>query len=73
MFRCFQSVYGLLALAAAAALAIYLVIWHGRHLAALLPFVLILLCPLSHLLMHRHGSDHHHPSRSENNGDKVPR
>lgn len=72
MFRCFKSVYGLFALAAAVALAIYLVIWHGQHLAALLPFALVLLCPLSHLLMHRHGSGHHHSVRSQSDDKSSP-
>ena len=73
MFRCFKSGYGMLALAATAVLAIYLVLWHGQHVAALLPFALVLLCPLSHMLMHRHGSEHQQPSRSETDGDQVRR
>ena len=73
MFRCFKSVYGVLPLAAAAALAVYLVIWHGQHLAALLPFAVVLLCPLMHLFMHRHSSGHQHPSGSDTDGDKVHR
>jgi hypothetical protein len=34
------------------AVALYLVVRHGQHFAALLPFAIILLCPLSHLFMH---------------------
>ena len=56
MLGCLKTGYGLLALAIAAALAGYLVVWHGAHLAALLPFAVILLCPLSHLLLHPHGA-----------------
>jgi hypothetical protein len=59
MLRCFKTGYGQLALAIAAALAVYFVGWHGEHLAALLPFAVILLCPLAHLLLHRHGADDH--------------
>ena len=72
MLRCFKSAYGLLALTAAAALAIYLVVWHGQHLAALLPLALVLLCPLSHLFMHRHGSGHQHSSRSQSDDKPNP-
>ena len=73
MFRCFRSAYGLLALAAAGALAIYLVFWHGQHLAALLPFAILLLCPLMHLFMHQHGSAQPNSSRSDRDGDTVHR
>jgi hypothetical protein len=71
MLRCFKTGYGLLALAIAAALAGYLVVWHGAHLAALLPFAVILLCPLTHLLLHRHGSGNHAHGRNRTD-DKHP-
>ena len=71
MFRCFKSAYGLLLLAATAALAIYLVIWHGQHAAALLPFAVVLLCPLLHVFMHRHGSGHQPSSKGDDDGNKV--
>jgi Flp pilus assembly protein TadB len=71
MFRCFRSTYGLLALAAAIGVGVYLVVWHGQHLASLLPVAVLLLCPLLHLLMHRHGSGHEHP-RSDADGKRVP-
>jgi hypothetical protein len=71
MFRCFRSTYGLLALVAAIGVGVYLVIWHGQHLAALLPVAVLLLCPLSHLLMHRHGSGHQH-QRSDADGKRAP-
>jgi hypothetical protein len=41
------------------ALAIaYLVVLHWRHVAPVLPVLLLLACPLMHLLHHR-GHDHH--------------
>ena len=64
MLRCFKTGYGQLALAIAAALAVYFVGWHGEHLAALLPFAVLLLCPLAHLLLHRHGA-HDHAQRKD--------
>ena len=52
MFRCFRTARGILLLLAAVAVAAYLVIWHGAHLAAALPLLLLLACPLMHLFMH---------------------
>ncbi len=52
MFRCFRSVRGLLVLLGGVAVAAYLVIWHGAHVAVALPFALLLACPLLHLFMH---------------------
>ncbi len=66
MFACFNSPRGWLLVAAAAALGLYLVIWHGVHLAAALPFLVILACPLLHVLMHG-GHRHDHGA-----GDKPP-
>jgi hypothetical protein len=36
----------------------WLVVRHGTHLAELLPFLLILACPLMHLFGHGHGKSH---------------
>ncbi len=61
MFACFKSARGRLLVAAAAVFGLYLVIWHGVHLAAALPFFVILACPLLHVFMHgghRQGSGH---------------
>jgi len=59
MFSCFRSFRGWAVLGLAALLGGYLVIWHGAHLAAVLPFVVLAACPLMHIFMHgRHG--HHH-------------
>jgi Flp pilus assembly protein TadB len=71
MLRCFETGYGLLALAIAVALAGYLVVWHGAHVAALLPVAVILFCPLMHLLLHRHGSGNHAHGRKRTD-DKHP-
>jgi hypothetical protein len=47
--------------------AFFLITEHTAHLYGVLPFVLLLLCPLLHLLMHgghvghrEHGTDHAH-------------
>jgi hypothetical protein len=49
---------------------LYLFVWHGEHVAALLPFAVILLCPLSHLFLHRHGSGRLH-NQERKNGEHL--
>ena len=59
MFRCFTSYRAWVVLALATVLGGYLVIWHGAHVAAALPLLVILACPLMHIFMHG-GHGHHH-------------
>lgn len=59
MFSCFKSYRGWAALGFAVRLGGYLVFWHGAHLAAALPFLVLAACPLMHVFMHR-GHGHHH-------------
>lgn len=47
---------------ALAALGIYLFTSHSGHIAAALPYLLLLACPLMHLFMHG-GHGHHHGKR----------
>ena len=74
MFRCFTTRNGAALLAGLTLLAAYLFIWHGAHVAAFLPFLLILACPLMHVFMHGgHGHHHGHTGRddaSSTNTDK---
>jgi Flp pilus assembly protein TadB len=75
MFACFKSPSSWLLVAAAAALGLYLVIWHGVHLAAALPFIVLLACPLLHVFMHgghrhNHGGSTRPPANSQAKGDK---
>jgi hypothetical protein len=42
----------------AAALGVYLFVNHTGHIAAALPYLLLLACPLMHLFMHK-GHGHH--------------
>jgi len=59
-----KSPTGLLAAAALALFVVYILAEHGAHVVPLLPYGLILLCPLMHLFMHgNHGG--HTPSRGE--------
>lgn len=54
----------LLWLGLAAAVA-WLAIRHGTHLVELLPFLLILACPLMHLFGHGHGHGHGKSGKSD--------
>lgn len=59
MFRCFRSTQGKIILGLVIASAIYLVVWHSMHLAAIAPFALLLACPLMHIFMHGSGHGGH--------------
>ena len=60
-----RSPSGLLLLAIVALAAVYPVAEHGDHLVALLPFAVILLCPLMHLFMHGGHGGHDHASQHQ--------
>lgn len=48
-----------------AGILIYLVTWHTAHFIGVLPFALLLLCPLMHLFMHgKHGGHSGHTADS---------
>ena len=59
MFGCFRSYRAWVVLTFAIVIGGYLAIWHGTHVAAVLPFLVILACPLMHMFMHGgHGHLH---------------
>ncbi len=60
-----KSTKGIVALVALAVLGLYLIIVHQQHILGALPFLVILLCPLSHLFMH--GKHHTHSKNGEDN------
>lgn len=68
MFRCFGSVQGKIILAVVAIAAIYLMVWHSVHLAAIAPVLLLLACPLMHVVMH--GGHDRHPHHPQDTNDK---
>lgn len=55
-------------LAAAILIGGYLVIRHQQHVAVVLPFIVILACPIMHLFMHR-GHGHSHRGGAGRQGD----
>jgi 1,4-dihydroxy-2-naphthoate octaprenyltransferase len=63
MFSCFRTAKGIALVAVAVVVGGYFVIWHQQHVAAALPFLVFLACPLLHLFMHGghggHGSHQH--------------
>jgi hypothetical protein len=55
----FRSRTGLVLLAFLAIAAFFLITEHRAHVLGVLPFLLVLLCPLLHLFLHgRHGGGH---------------
>ncbi|HAT1868132.1 TPA: DUF2933 domain-containing protein [Legionella pneumophila] len=73
--RFWSSPSGLVAIVIIGIIGYYLIVEHGVHIASFLgasPLVLlVLLCPLMHLFMHKghggHGEGHHHKSDNEDN------
>ncbi|MCB1567707.1 MAG: DUF2933 domain-containing protein [Xanthomonadales bacterium] len=55
-----------------AAVAVYfLLVEHRQHVFGLLPYLLILLCPLMHMFHHGHGG-HHRGGRKDETTDQGP-
>lgn len=48
----------------------YLAREHYAHTLGLLPYLLLLLCPLMHLFGHRHGG-HHHRATQRKDSDQT--
>lgn len=63
------SLHGLVTIALIGAALYFLLVEHGAHTLPYLPFLIILLCPLMHLFMHRGHAGHNHgggnPSKEE--------
>jgi hypothetical protein len=71
MLRCFSSYRGWLLLGAAILVAGYAVIWHGQHVVALLPFLVVAACPLAHLLMHSRHGGHNYTTKNEDQARTI--
>lgn len=64
MFTCFRTAKGMALLVLAFVVGGYFVIWHQQHVLVALPFIILLACPLMHLLMHG-GHSHRHTQASD--------
>ena len=72
MFRCFKTYRGAALLTAVTAIALYLIFWHGTHLAAAAPVLLLPACPLMNVFGHRgHSHLHHKNTRSSDSATDL--
>ena len=61
------SLHGLATLTLVGAALYFLLVEHGAHTLPYLPFLIILMCPLMHLFMHKgHGSHGHGDQKNQN-------
>lgn len=67
----FQSRTGLVLLGFLAIAAFYLITEHTAHVFGVLPYVLLLLCPLLHLFLHRGHSGHGGRAGDDQHSDHV--
>ena len=44
---------------------VYMIVAHGVHIAAVLPYLVLLACPLMHLFHGHHPGHRHEPPRDE--------
>jgi hypothetical protein len=70
-----KSWTGLVLLAFLAIAAFFLIAEHTAHVIGVLPYALLLLCPLIHLFMHRghggHGDQDNHAGHIDHNGHSA--
>lgn len=72
--RWWQSKMGMILLAFLAIAAFFLITEHTAHFFGVLPFVLLLLCPLLHLFMHRgHSDQNDQAGHSDHGGPSDPK
>lgn len=64
-----RSPAGVALLVAVAAGGFYLVTEHQAHLFGVLPYLLLLACPLMHLFMHHGHGNHSHERRQRSSDD----
>jgi len=53
-----------------AIMGFFLITEHGAHLFGVLPFLLLLLCPLLHFFLHRGHGENHGDHQHSHGGDK---
>lgn len=51
----------------------FLVVEHGSHLLPYFPYLILLLCPLMHVFMHKGHGGHHHGDNHQDTDDAYRR
>ena len=68
------SLHGLATLTLVGAALYFLLVEHGAHTLPYLPFLIILMCPLMHLFMHKgHGTQGHGDQKHQDMEDAYRR
>ena len=65
------SFHGLVTIVLIGAALYFLLVEHGKHTLPYLPFLIILLCPLMHLFMHKGHGDHNHANNNSPEPERV--
>ena len=72
--RYWTSLHGLATLTLIGAALYFIFVEHAEHVIPYLPFMIILLCPLMHIFMHKgHGSHDHGESKASDAEDAYRR
>jgi hypothetical protein len=67
------SLHGLATLVLIGAALYFLLVEHGAHTLPYLPFLIILMCPLMHLFMHKGHGTHGHGDHKDQNVEEAYR
>jgi L-asparagine transporter-like permease len=68
--NCWYSRHNWVTIIFIAAISFYLITEHSAHLWGLLPWLILLACPLMHLFMHHGHGEHDHSSHEPNKENK---
>ncbi len=71
--RYWTSLHGLATLMLISAALYFLIVEHGAHVLPYLPFLIILLCPLMHLFMHKGHGEHGHGEHKHQDTEEAYR
>lgn len=63
------SLHGLVVLILVVVSLYFLLVEHGSHVLPYLPYLILLLCPLMHLFMHKSHGGHKHNHTDKNHDD----
>ena len=67
------SLHGLATIALIGAALYFIFVEHGAHVLAYLPYMIILLCPLMHLFMHKGHGGHSHGDHQPQDAEEAYR